>query len=47
MAGSVTLWIDQLKDGDRAALRELWQRYFARMVKLARDRLQLTAPGRR
>ena len=43
MAGSVTLWLGQLKEGDRAALRELWERYFTQMVSLARQKLR-TAP---
>jgi DNA-directed RNA polymerase specialized sigma24 family protein len=38
--GSVTSWIVQLKAGDPAAAQPLWQRYFRRMVALARKRLQ-------
>jgi DNA-directed RNA polymerase specialized sigma24 family protein len=37
--GDITHWLGQLKGGDRAAPQELWQRYFARMVALARQRL--------
>jgi RNA polymerase sigma factor (sigma-70 family) len=36
----VTLWITQLKDGDRAGVRELLERYFQRLVRLARARLR-------
>jgi DNA-directed RNA polymerase specialized sigma24 family protein len=37
---SVTHWIGQLKAGDHAAAQPLWQRYFRRLVGLARKRLQ-------
>jgi DNA-directed RNA polymerase specialized sigma24 family protein len=40
--GSVTGWLGQLKGGDQAAAQQLWQRYFARLVGLARTRLQNT-----
>jgi DNA-directed RNA polymerase specialized sigma24 family protein len=42
--GSVTQWIDQLKAGDDAAAQEIWQRYWARLVSLARGKLR---PSRR
>jgi DNA-directed RNA polymerase specialized sigma24 family protein len=38
--GSVTNWIAQLKAGDAAAAQPLWERYFGRMVALARKKLQ-------
>ncbi|HJZ57290.1 MAG TPA: ECF-type sigma factor, partial [Gemmataceae bacterium] len=38
--GSVTHWIDLLKAGDRAAAQPLWERYFPRLVGLARARLR-------
>ena len=38
--GSVTLGIDAFKAGDREAARLLWERYFARLVRLARRKLQ-------
>ena len=38
--GSVTRWIHQLQAGDRAAAQELWNRYFQRLVGLARCKLQ-------
>lgn len=36
---SVSLWIDQLKAGDREATGPLWERYFRRLIGLARKRL--------
>lgn len=41
----VTLWIGQLQGGDQAAVRPLWDRYFRRLVGLARKRLR-DAPRR-
>jgi DNA-directed RNA polymerase specialized sigma24 family protein len=38
--GSVTDWIARLKAGDRAAAGGLWERYFRRLVGLARRRLR-------
>jgi RNA polymerase sigma factor (sigma-70 family) len=38
--GSVTRWLRQLQDGDRAAVQKLWEGYFARLVGLARDKLR-------
>jgi len=40
--GSVTRWISQLKNGDRAAAQPLWEAYFHRLVALARKRLRGT-----
>jgi DNA-directed RNA polymerase specialized sigma24 family protein len=37
--GSVTRWITQLRAGDQAAADPLWDRYFDRLVALARARL--------
>jgi DNA-directed RNA polymerase specialized sigma24 family protein len=37
---SVTLWLEHLKAGDPAAAGPLWERYFARLVTLARARLR-------
>lgn len=37
---SVSQWIVQLKAGDLAAAEKLWERYFHRLVGLARKRLQ-------
>src|SRR5271157_2456543 len=43
--GSITGWIAGMKAGDLAAAQPLWERYFARMVILARGRLR--SSGRR
>lgn len=37
--GSVTRWIGQIKAGDEQAARQLWERYFAQLVRLCRKRL--------
>lgn len=36
---SISLWIDQLKAGGREATSPLWERYFRRLIGLARKRL--------
>ena len=36
---SVTVWLDQVKQGNDEAARRLWDRYFPDLVKLARRRL--------
>jgi DNA-directed RNA polymerase specialized sigma24 family protein len=38
--GDVTLWLHQLKAGEREAVQPLWERYFRRLVGLARKRLK-------
>jgi len=38
--GSVTRWLGQLQRGDSEAAQQLWQRYFLRLVGLARKRLK-------
>ncbi len=43
--GSVTRWIDDLKAGDVAAAQPLWERYFTRLVQLARAKLRATRKG--
>ncbi|HLJ94634.1 MAG TPA: ECF-type sigma factor [Gemmataceae bacterium] len=40
--GSITGWIGQLKAGDQAAAQQLWERYFHRLVGLARKKLRGT-----
>ena len=39
-SGSVTQWLGLLKAGDADAAQRLWQRYFERLVRLARKKLQ-------
>ena len=39
-SGSVTALVERLKDGDHEAARLLWQRYYPRLVALARQKLQ-------
>jgi DNA-directed RNA polymerase specialized sigma24 family protein len=41
---SVTYWLRQLEAGDPAAARPLWERYFTRLVRLARDKLRGARP---
>jgi DNA-directed RNA polymerase specialized sigma24 family protein len=41
--GSVTALVERLKAGDHEAARVLWQRYYPRLVVLARKRLQGTS----
>jgi DNA-directed RNA polymerase specialized sigma24 family protein len=38
--GSVTHWLNLLKAGDAAAAQPLWERYFRRLVGLARSKLR-------
>lgn len=38
--GSITVYLQKLREGDRDAARVLWDRYFRRLVGLARDRLR-------
>src|SRR5213082_599403 len=38
--GSVTQWLGQAQAGDAAAAQQLWQRYFGRLVGLARVKLR-------
>jgi DNA-directed RNA polymerase specialized sigma24 family protein len=44
-AGSVTIWLEQLRSGDPAAAKALWDGYFARLVALARGRLRAIPRG--
>ena len=37
---SINRWLARFKAGDAAATRELWERYFRRLVGLARKKLQ-------
>jgi DNA-directed RNA polymerase specialized sigma24 family protein len=38
--GSVSQWLDRLREGDPEAAQRLWERYFLRLAGLARMRLQ-------
>jgi DNA-directed RNA polymerase specialized sigma24 family protein len=38
--GSVTRWVTALKSGDSAAAQPIWERYHARLVSMARNKLQ-------
>ena len=40
MSDSVSLWIDELKTGNRDAAQKLWESYFAKLVRLARQHLR-------
>ena len=42
---AVTVWLGRLRAGDAAAARPLWDKYFHRLVALARARLR-SAPRR-
>ena len=43
--GSVTQWLGQAQTGDAEAAQRLWQRYFGRLVDLARVKLRGTPRG--
>jgi len=43
-AGSVSLWIGKLKQGDREAVQRLWEGYFRRLVGLVRRKLRSAPP---
>ncbi len=38
--GSVTCWLGNLREGDLAAAQPLWERYFSRLVVVARGKLK-------
>lgn len=42
---SISYWIRELKEGDQAAAQEIWERYYHRLVALARTKLG-SAPRR-
>jgi DNA-directed RNA polymerase specialized sigma24 family protein len=44
--GSVTDWLTRLQAGDEAAVQPLWERYFRRLVTLARAKLHGTSRAR-
>lgn len=43
--GSITVWLNQLKGGDPAAVGPLWASYFARLMAAARARLRAAPRG--
>ena len=43
--GSVTHWIQLLRDGDRDAAQALWERYFAQLESLAQRKLGRQVPA--
>ena len=44
--GSVSIWVGSLKAGDQAAAQKLWDRYFDKLVHVARAKLRATRrPG--
>jgi DNA-directed RNA polymerase specialized sigma24 family protein len=47
MPGSVTTWVEQLRAGNHDAAQRLWERYFPRLVGLARKRLRDLGVSRR
>jgi len=38
--GLVTHWFEQLREGDSVAAQALWERYFPKLVRLAREKLR-------
>lgn len=38
--GSVSIWVGSLKEGDQAAAQKLWDRYFDKLVHVARAKLR-------
>jgi DNA-directed RNA polymerase specialized sigma24 family protein len=42
---SVTYWVRELQAGERAAVQQLWERYFTQLVRLARRRLRDVPTG--
>jgi DNA-directed RNA polymerase specialized sigma24 family protein len=37
--GSITYWVERLKEGDDLAAQKLWECYFEQLVRLARNKL--------
>ncbi len=42
-SGTVTRWLGHLRAGEDEAARQLWERYFDRLVHLARSELRRNA----
>ena len=43
--GSVSQWMDGVKEGDEEAAQKLWERYFEQLVSLARNQLRGLSKG--
>ncbi len=43
MSGSITHWLLQLRSGNRNAAQPIWEKYFCRLVRLARIQLNRTS----
>jgi DNA-directed RNA polymerase specialized sigma24 family protein len=41
---SITGWLGELREGDQAAAQPLWERYFAKLVAVARSKLKRLHP---
>ena len=41
--GSITQWLDKVKEGDSLAVQAVWDRYYQRLIGLARKKLRDTA----
>lgn len=37
--GSVSIWIERVRNGDESAAQKLWERYFADLVRFCRNKL--------
>ena len=42
---SITGWFHSLQEGDRGAAQQLWERFAARLIALARSRLWMNRCG--
>src|SRR6516162_5036438 len=43
-SGSITQWVKQLQDGERAAVQRLWEAYVRKLIQLAHKKLQGLPP---
>jgi RNA polymerase sigma factor (sigma-70 family) len=44
LSHSITAWLGKLEAGDPAAVEQIWDRYFTRLVKIAQERLRDLPP---
>src|SRR5689334_16149018 len=42
---SISEWLGRLKSGEAVAAQKLWDRYSAKLIRLAKQRLAKTPPG--